>query len=102
VGDNDFFEDFLSSRIDKVASTQGKLSLMDDPQVELHLLHSCLSSCKIIHLLYTVPFCVSKPFLLTFDHNLHNCLRRIVQCSLSDISWCQASLPFQFGGLGLR
>jgi len=26
----------------------------------------------------------------------------IVQCSLSDPSWCQASLTFQLGGLGLR
>jgi len=25
-----------------------------------------------------------------------------VQCSLSDPSWCQASLPFHLGGLGLR
>jgi len=32
--------------------------------------------------------------------NIYNC--RIVQCSPSDVSWCQASLPFRFGGLGLR
>ena len=24
-----------------------------------------------------------------------------MQCSLSDQSWCQATLPFRFGGLGL-
>jgi len=63
--DNDFFTDFLSSWIDKVASTQGKFSLLDDPQVELLLLRSCLSSYKIIHLLHTVPFSVLRPFLLT-------------------------------------
>ena len=63
-GDNGFFKDFLFSRINKVVSIQGKLSLLDDPQVELLLLRSCRS--------------------------------------LSDISWCQVSLPFRFGGLGLR
>jgi len=25
-----------------------------------------------------------------------------MQCSFSDQSWCQATLPFQLGGLGLR
>ena len=37
------------SCLDKV--TQDKLAMLDDPQVELQLLRSCLSSCKIIHLL---------------------------------------------------
>ena len=83
-----------SSRMDKVALTQEKFSLLDDPQVELHLLRSCLSSCKIIHLLRTVPFTILKPFLLQFDHNLRSCLGRIMQCSLFDTSWRQASLPF--------
>ena len=81
-GDDIFLNDFLSSRMDKVALTQKKLSLLDDPQVELHLLRSCLSSCKIIHLLRTVPFTIPKPFLLQFDHNLRSCLGRIMQCSL--------------------
>ena len=100
-GDDIFFNDFLSSRMDKVALTQEKLSLLDDPQVELHLLRSCLSS-KIIHLLRTVPFTILKPFLLQFDHNLRSCLGRIMQCSLFDTSWRQASLPFRLGGLGLH
>jgi len=29
-------------------------------------------------------------------------LSRILQCSLPNDSWCQASLPFHLGGLGLR
>jgi len=101
-GDENFFHKFLSSRLDKVATTQDKLALLDDPQVELHLLRSCLSSCKIIHLLRTVPLSVLRPYLCQFDHNLRSCLSRIMQCSLSDQSWCQATLPFRFGGLGLR
>ena len=37
-----------------------------------------------------------------FDDNLRNCLSRILQCSLPDDSWNQATLPFHLGGLGLR
>jgi len=101
-GDDAFFSEFISSCSEKVAASQEKLSLIDDPQVELHLLRSCLSSCKVIHLLRTVPFTILKPLLYQFDHNLRSCLGRIMQCSLSDASWQQASLPFRLGGLGLR
>jgi len=75
--------------------------MLDGPQVELHLLQSCLSSCKIIHLLRTVPFSILKPFLYQFDLNLRTCLGHIIQCSLFDSSWCQTYLPFCLGGLGL-
>ena len=64
----------------------------------LYFLRSCLSSCKIIHLLCTA-FSILKLFL--FDHNLCFCLGRIVQCSVSDASWQHESLPVRFGGLGL-
>ena len=50
LGDDNFFKEFLSSCLDKVAVTQDKLAVLDDPQVELHHLCSCLSCCKIIHL----------------------------------------------------
>ena len=40
-GGDSFFKDFLSSRMDKVAS------ILDDSQVELHLLRSCLSQGRI-------------------------------------------------------
>jgi len=39
-----------------------------------------------------------------FNLNLKTCLScdRILQCSLPPDSWCQATLPFCLGGLGLR
>ena len=101
-GDDNLLKEFLSSCLDKVAVSQDKLAMLDDPQVELHLLRSCLSSCKIIHLLRTVPLSILRPFLCQFDHNLRTCHSRIMQCILSDHSWCQATLPFRLGGLGLR
>ena len=50
-GPDTFFTEFLTSRIDKVTSVQEKLVLLEDPQVELHLLCSCLGSCEIVYLL---------------------------------------------------
>ena len=99
MGNNNFF---ISICLAKVAAAQDSITILEDPQVELHLLHSCSGSCKVIHLLRTVPLNVLRSFLKHFDANLRNCSSRILQCSLPDDSWNQAILPFHLGGLGLR
>jgi len=40
-----FFDPFISSQIDKMCSVPDKPALLEDPQLELHLLISCLSVC---------------------------------------------------------
>ena len=45
----------LNVLIDKVKDLQTLILEIDDPQVELHLLQSCLNVCKINHLLRTIP-----------------------------------------------
>ena len=61
-GTDTFFDQFLSSRLAKVIAAQDSIAILEDPQVELHLLRSCLGSCKIIHLcaqfhsVYCAPF----------------------------------------------
>ena len=54
----EFFDHFLSSCLSRVVAAQDRIFILEDPQVELHLLLSCLGSCKIVHLLHTVPFTV--------------------------------------------
>ena len=102
MGNNSFFNQHLSAHLAKVAAAQDSITILEDPQVELHLLCSCLGSCEVIHLLRTVPLNVLRFFLKHFDANLRNCLSRILQCSLPDDSWNQATLPFHLGGLDLR
>jgi len=79
-----------------------KLAELGNPQVELHLLGSCISVCKVIHLLRRVPSSSLGCLLSLFDSNLCNCLTRIMCCSISDNAWSQSTLPFRLGGLGLR
>ena len=43
------------SRIDKVLEAQDRLPDLDNPQIALHLIRSCLSLSNINHLLGTVP-----------------------------------------------
>ena len=47
---------------------------LDDPQVELHLLCSCLGVCKLNHLLRTIPPGSVDSELQRFDDNLRRSL----------------------------
>ena len=102
VGSDAFFDQSFAKRVDKVLSCQDRLSDLEDPQVELHLLRSCLSLCKINHLIRTVPPERVTEQLSRFDHGLRRCLEKIFNSSLSDPCWKQATLPVSLGGLGLR
>ena len=74
---------------------------MEDLQVELLLLHSCLGVCKLNHLLRTIPPGSVDSELLRFDDNLQCALLSICNTSISDQSWLQATLPCSLGGLDL-
>ena len=61
--------------------------IYENPQVELHFLRSCLSLCKINHLLRNVPPDKATSQLWRFDVNLRKSLEGIASCSLSENSW---------------
>ena len=101
-GSPEFLSAFVGSVVDRVSALQERLRDLGDPQVELHLLHSCLGVCKLNHLLRTIPpGCVDSE-LLRFDDNLRHSLSSICNASIFDQSWLQATLPCSLGGLGLR
>ena len=101
-GNPSFFQQAVNSFISKTLSLQSNILALEDPQVELHLLRSCLGICKLNHILRTVPNDTVCDQLSTFDKGLRSSLSDILQCSISDISWKQAMLPFCLSGLGFR
>ena len=101
-GSPEFLSTFVGSVVDRVSVLQERLRNLDDPQVELHLLRSCLGVCKLNHLLRTIPPGSVDSELQRFDDNLRRSLSSICNASISDQSWLQATLPSSFGGLGLR
>ena len=88
----------MAKRVEKVLSCQGHLDIKD-PQVELHLLRSCLGLCKINHILRTVPSHRIHQELYKFDIGLRHSLEQISHSFISDCSWRQATLPTRLGGL---
>ena len=101
-GTADFFKSFVATQVEKTMELQSHLGDLEDPQVELHLLRSCLGTCKIGHLLRTVPAGSADEHLRHFDEGLRSTLSQILRCPISDMAWLQAKLPLQLGGLGLR
>lgn len=55
MGDKAFYQRALETLIGNVLELQSIITTFDDPQVEIHLLSSCLGICKINHPLRTVP-----------------------------------------------
>ena len=54
-GSAQYFDDFTTALFDKVKHIQDVLPDLEDPQLEFQLPCHCLSRCKILHVLRTVP-----------------------------------------------
>ena len=65
------------------------------------LLRNCFSVPKLLYTLRSAP-CYKNQLLNQYDESIRNSLQLILNISLSDSSWEQASLPISSGGLGVR
>ncbi len=101
-GPDKFIASQVPSVVDKVMEMQSKILELEDPEVETHLLRSCLGVCKANHILRTVPKHIISEQLQKFDDSLRSSLSRIIHSTIPDHSWQQASLPFRLGGFGIR
>src|SRR6218665_2810688 len=70
-------------------------------QVALILLRSSFGAAKLTFLLRTAP-CYAHPALGIMDDEIRRGLENILNISLNDMLWLQATLPIRDGGLGVR
>jgi hypothetical protein len=70
-------------------------------QAALILLRASFGAAKLTYLLRTAP-CHSHPLLEKMDEQMRRGLENIINISLNDIQWLQATLPIRDGGLGVR
>src|SRR6218665_288544 len=90
----------LKARTKELEENLSKLALIVR-QDALLILRSSLGSPKMIHTLRCHPS-NKHPELETYDTNLRRGLEQILNVSLNDLQWTQASLPIKMGGLGIR
>jgi hypothetical protein len=93
----------LKTRNRELEESLSKLTLIAR-QDALLILRSSLGAPKMIHILrcQLCHPCDKHPELETYDVILRHGLEKILNVSLNDIQWTQASLPIKMGGLGIR
>ena len=101
-GSDTFFANHVHQLVQNTKSLHALIPDLQDPQVELHLLRSCLGSCRVNHILRSVPPGPILPQLQEFDKSLRSTLSEVLHCSIPNQAWTQATLPLSMGGLGLR
>jgi hypothetical protein len=66
------------------------------------LIKNCLFIPKFNFLIRTTPFWKFSNYVKSVNSSLKSSLERILNLRLTDLQWCQSTLPFRFGGLGIR
>ena len=103
IGSDVFMQEIVSQRISTIEETViSKLSQINNPQIQLCLLRSCLSLPKISYTQRTCNPSALSAIYDRFDDIQFTALEEILSCPLSSLSWRQATLPVSMGGLGLR
>jgi hypothetical protein len=66
------------------------------------LINNCLFIPKFNFLLRTTPFWKISNYVNSIDSYLKCSLERMLNLRLTDLQWCQSTLPIRFGGLAIR
>ena len=98
-GNLDFYTECFDWNLLHLSQAHTLLADLEDPQIELHLLWSCLGVCKSLTC-YVVPLKTICNIFFWYDTILRASLDHL-WCGLSDSVWYQATLLFRLGGLGL-
>lgn len=66
------------------------------------LLKNCFAVPKLNYLIRSSPFCLNESVIKRYDDKLKETLQGILNLSLLNNSWTQATLPIANGGFGIR
>lgn len=95
------FTTFVTSKVDKLKLLIERLGDLN-AHVSYLLLKNCLLIPKLTYLLRTSPFWKFDNVTSMIDRMLRDSLEQILNTSLNEQQWNQATLPINFGGLGIR
>jgi hypothetical protein len=93
------FKNTVEKTIITVENLLNKAELLSR-HVAYTLIKNCLFIPKFNFLLRTTPFWKFSNYVNSFDSSLKSSLERILNLRLTDLQWCQSTLPIRFGGSG--
>lgn len=100
IGSDSAVSEILRAKLDVLKCLQDRLKILTTHDA-FFLLRNCFAIPKLLYILRTSP-CFDSPLLFDFDAVLRDILRTVLNISLTDQVWQQATLPPSFGGLGIR
>lgn len=95
------FSAYIEDQQAKFESSTVRL-LMLHSHVAFHIIKYCLFVPQLTYVLRCCPFWKHENLLVNLDTSIKNILSQILNCSISENSWTQASLPIRMGGIGIR
>ena len=98
IGSPTFCASTVLGRVKKVQELLCLLPDMEDSQMEVTLLRSCLALPKIAFVLRTCPPSYIQKVTNALDTAMCEAVAGLVGGSFSDWAWSKASLPISFGG----
>ena len=90
----------LENKCKELSIAISRLHLLDS-HYSLSIITHCISAPKLLYTLCT-SCCFDNDFLAQFDIIVKTGLESVLNVSLSDHQWLQASLPVGDGGIGVR
>jgi hypothetical protein len=90
----------LAQKIADLIRLGNRLTILD-PHDALFLLRHCFSLPKLLYVLRAAP-CFQSDCLDQYDNVIRTTLEAVLNNTLNDRAWQQASLPVDLGGLGIR
>jgi len=102
IGDETFCTDHVQRLRTSNRTVLDSLSKLEDPQVALHLLRTCISFCKYVYIARTTPSHLILSAVKDCDEDILSCFESFAALQLSESAIQQAQLSLSFGGLGLR
>jgi hypothetical protein len=102
IGSEAFCKASLAKKLEKIGILLQNLSLLEDTQMEMFALRSCLSFCKLSYILRTCRSSIITAETASFDEMVKSTLSSILGTPVNEATWKQSVLPISLGGLGLR
>ena len=100
IGGEHIVDDVLGAKLHELRLLSARLTLLSSHDA-LFLLKNCLSIPKLTYTLRSPP-CYTRQLLTEYDDVMRTTLQSIMNVTLDDDAWEQATLPVSSGGLGIR
>ena len=102
IGNDTYVAAELNKKLDELREKVKSITDMPFKMEAFTLLRECLSQCRVIHLMRTIPPQQINAFLTKWDRILREGFEKLIGSSLEDRWWAISRLNSKYGGIGLK